>query len=43
MEMADGSTVILDSSRMLLAPEAALRLMSLTVVALAASLLAFRL
>ena len=43
MEMADGSTVILDGSRMLSAPEAALRLMSLTVVALAASLLAFRL
>lgn len=43
MEMADGRTVTLDRSYMLSTPETALRLMSLTVVVLAASLVAFRL
>ena len=43
MEMADGSTVNLDSSMLILAPESALRLLSLTIVVFAGSFLAFRL
>ena len=43
MEMADGSTIRLDATRMILAPEGALRLLSLTVVVLAVSLLVFSL
>ena len=43
MEMADGSFVKLDSSEMLLVPERALRLLALTTVVFAASLLAVRL
>lgn len=43
MEMADGSTIRLDAARMILAPEGALRLLSLTVVVFAVSLLVFSL
>ena len=43
MEMTDGSIVTLDSSSMILAAERALVLLSVTVVVLAASLLAYRL
>ena len=43
MEMADGSVIALDSSRMITSPERALRLLSLTVVVFAVSLLALRL
>lgn len=43
MELADGSMVNLDSSQMISVSERALVLLSLTVVILAASLLAFRL
>ena len=43
MEMADGGTVKLDSSRIILEPERALRLLCLTAVVFASSLLAFRL
>ena len=42
MEMADGSRVNLDSSMLILAPESALRLLSLTIVVFAGSFLAFR-
>ena len=43
MEMADGSTIKLDAARMIWMPERVLRLLSLTIVTLAVSLLAFRL
>ena len=43
IEMADGSTVRLDSPRLIWAPERALLLLSLTIVVFAASMLAFRL
>ena len=43
MEMADGSIVALDSSKLLLVPERALRLLTLTIVLFAGSLMAFRL
>ena len=43
MEMTDGSIVTLNSSSMILAAERALVLLSVTVVVLAASLLAYRL
>jgi hypothetical protein len=43
MEMTDGSIVTLDSSSMILAAERALVMLSVTVVVLAASLLAYRL
>ena len=43
MRMTDGSSVTLDTSRMISAPEKALGLLSLTIVVFACSLLAFRL
>ena len=43
MEMTDGSIVNLDSSSIISMPERALRLLSLTIVVFAVSLLAFRL
>lgn len=43
MEMADGSTIRLDSSRLIWAPERALFLLSLTIVTFATSMLIFRL
>ena len=42
MKMSDGSIVILDSSKMISTPERALRLLSITIVVFAASLLALR-
>ena len=43
LRMADGSTEILDSSKMIAAPEKALQMMSLAMVVLAGGLLAYRL
>ena len=43
MRLADGSSVSLDKTRMISAPEKALSLLSLTIVVFAGSLLAFRL